>query len=104
MKRFDPGHRERQKTFIDDEMGQMLAFKGWYCDSTHRYPMTDAVQPLIIRSATSARNRPDKDPKAGSCSNITCWRMAAILWIWRRFLCGDLVEVHGPPSAAFRRP
>jgi len=27
----------------------MLAFKAWYCDSTHRYDMTDAVQPAIPR-------------------------------------------------------
>jgi predicted dehydrogenase len=31
MKRFDPGI-ESARSFIEDEMGQMLAFKGWYCD------------------------------------------------------------------------
>jgi len=61
MKRFDPGI-QAAKDFIDRELGQHLAFKGWYCDSTHRYAMTDAVQPLIITSA-SAR-KPSNDPKA----------------------------------------
>src|SRR5215467_9999264 len=42
MKRFDPG-LQSAKAFIDDGIGQLLALKAWYCDSTHRYPMTDAV-------------------------------------------------------------
>ena len=41
MKRFDPGIQSA-KAFIDAEMGQMLALKAWYCDSTHRYAVTDA--------------------------------------------------------------
>ena len=61
MKRFDPGI-EAAKAFIDLEMGQHLAFKGWYCDSTHRYAMTDAVQPLIITSAKA--RKPSVNPKA----------------------------------------
>jgi predicted dehydrogenase len=61
MKRFDPGI-QAAKQFIDTEMGQHLAFKGWYCDSTHRYAMTDAVQPTIITS--SKARKPAGDPKA----------------------------------------
>jgi predicted dehydrogenase len=61
MKRFDPGI-EAAKAFIDLEMGQHLAFKGWYCDSTHRYAMTDAVQPLIITSTKA--HKPSINPKA----------------------------------------
>lgn len=61
MKRFDPGI-QAAKEFIDTEMGQHLAFKGWYCDSTHRYAMTDAVQPTIITS--SKARKPAGDPKA----------------------------------------
>jgi|TARA_X000000950_G_scaffold139932_1_gene173638 predicted dehydrogenase len=89
MKRFDPGI-ESARSFIDDEMGQMLAFKGWYCDSTHRYPMTDAVQPLIIRSAAS--QKPARDPK----QDLQQYYMLAHgchLVDMARFLCGDLVEV-----------
>jgi len=47
MLRFDPGIEATRK-FIDEEMGQMLALKAWYCDSTHRYDMTDAVQPMPV--------------------------------------------------------
>ena len=50
MKRFDAG-LQAAKAFIDDEMGELLALKAWYCDSTHRYAMTDAVQPLIVTSS-----------------------------------------------------
>ena len=61
MKRFDAG-LQAARAFIDDGMGDLVALKAWYCDSTHRYPMTDAVQPLMVTSA-SAR-RPAGDPKA----------------------------------------
>jgi predicted dehydrogenase len=61
MKRFDPG-LQAAKAFIDKGMGQMVALKAWYCDSTHRYPMTDAVQPLMITS--KAARKPADNPKA----------------------------------------
>jgi predicted dehydrogenase len=89
MKRFDPGI-ESARSFIDDEMGQMLAFKGWYCDSTHRYPMTDAVQPLIIRSAGS--RRPDRDPKA-DLQQYFMLAHGCHLVDTARYLCGDIVEL-----------
>ncbi len=60
MKRFDAG-LQAAKRFIDTEMGEMVALKAWYCDSTHRYPMTDAVQPLIVSSADA---RKPANPKA----------------------------------------
>ena len=50
MKRYDIGLQEA-KRFIAEEMGEIVALKAWYCDSTHRYAMTDAVQPLIVKSA-----------------------------------------------------
>lgn len=61
MKRFDAG-LQAAKRFIDTEMGAMVALKAWYCDSTHRYPMTDAVQPLIVSSAQA--RKPSANPKA----------------------------------------
>lgn len=61
MKRYDIGLQEAKK-FIDDGMGEIVALKAWYCDSTHRYAMTDAVQPQIIRSAQA--RKPAQDPKA----------------------------------------
>jgi predicted dehydrogenase len=60
-KRFDEGIAFARE-FIREEMGEMLALKAWYCDSTHRYTMTDALQP-VIETSEKAR-RPKADPKA----------------------------------------
>jgi predicted dehydrogenase len=61
MKRFDPGIAFAQR-FIQEEMGQLLALKAWYCDSTYRYIMTDNLQPIPIASAHA--RRPAGGPKA----------------------------------------
>jgi predicted dehydrogenase len=60
MKRFDPGIKFA-KDFIQNEMGERLALKAWYCDSNYRYSMTDAVQPLPYISATA--KKPAGNPK-----------------------------------------
>jgi predicted dehydrogenase len=89
MKRYDAG-LQAAKAFIDDEMGAMLALKAWYCDSTHRYAMTDAVQPLIVASAS--RKRPAEDPKA----NLQRYYMLAHgchLLDTARYLAGPIVAV-----------
>lgn len=61
MKRFDAG-LQAAKAFIDGPMGQMVALKAWYCDNTHRYAMTDAVQPLMVTSKHA--RKPSENPKA----------------------------------------
>ena len=61
MKRFDPGIAFAQQ-FIKQEMGQLLALKAWYCDSTYRYIETDNLQPLLVTSAQA--KRPQGNPKA----------------------------------------
>lgn len=61
MKRFDPGIQSA-RAFIDGGMGAVVALKAWYCDSTRRYAMTDAVQPPIV--ASGGAKRPAGDPKA----------------------------------------
>ncbi len=61
MKRFDAGI-QAAKSFVETEMGAKLAYKGWYCDSTHRYAMTDALQPSIITSGKA--RKPEDNPKA----------------------------------------
>jgi predicted dehydrogenase len=53
---------ESARDFISSKMGQMLALKAWYCDSTHRYAMTDAVQPLARKGRQVLR--PAGDPKS----------------------------------------
>ncbi len=60
-KRFDEGIAFARE-FIREEMGEMLALKAWYCDSTHRYTMTDALQPVI--EASDRARRPGGDPRA----------------------------------------
>ena len=89
MKRFDAG-LQSAKTFIDSEMGEMLALKVWYCDSTHRYPMTDAVQPLIVRSAKA--KRPSVDPKA-DLQRYYMLAHGSHLLDTARYFGGEIVEV-----------
>ena len=60
-KRFDEGIAFA-RDFIREEMGEMIGLKAWYCDSTHRYTMTDAVQPVIEKSKRA--RRPEGNPKA----------------------------------------
>lgn len=89
MKRFDAG-LQAAKSFIQDEMGEMVALKAWYCDSTHRYPMTDAVQPLIVTSANA--RKPSANPKA----DLRRYYMLAHgchLIDTARYFAGDIVSV-----------
>jgi predicted dehydrogenase len=89
MKRFDAG-LQAAKAFIDTEMGEMVALKAWYCDSTHRYPMTDAVQPVIVSSANA--RKPAENPKA----DLRRYYMLAHgchLVDTARYLAGEIVAV-----------
>jgi len=61
MKRFDPGIRAARR-FLDEEGGEILALKAWYCDSIYRYIETDNLQPVPITS--SLVRRPAGNPKA----------------------------------------
>ena len=97
MKRFDEGVQSA-KAFVDGEMGAMLALKAWYCDNTHRYQITDAVQPLIVRSA--AAKRPVGNPKA----DLRRYYMLAHgshLVDTARFLAGEIVEVEARLRESF---
>jgi predicted dehydrogenase len=89
MKRFDAG-MQSAKAFIAAEMGEMLALKAWYCDSTHRYALTDAVQPLII-SSTQAK-RPAENPKA-DLQRYYLLAHGSHLLDTARHLGGEIVEV-----------
>jgi predicted dehydrogenase len=61
MKRFDPGI-VAAKRFLQEEAGELLALKAWYCDSIYRYEETDNLQPTLI--ASTAVRRPAGNPKA----------------------------------------
>ena len=89
MKRYDLGLTEA-KRFIDTEMGAIVALKAWYCDSTHRYAMTDAVQPLIVKSA--AARKPDQDPKA-DLERYYMLAHGSHLVDTARYFAGDIVAV-----------
>jgi predicted dehydrogenase len=60
-RRFDPGITFARQ-MIDEEMGQRIGLKFWYCDSTERYTMTDNLQPVPLASAGA--RRPAGNPKA----------------------------------------
>jgi predicted dehydrogenase len=89
MKRFDAGLQSARQ-FIETEMGEMLALKAWYCDSTHRYPMTDAVQPLIIKSANA--RKPAEDPKADP-ERYYMLAHGSHLLDTARYFAGEIIEV-----------
>jgi predicted dehydrogenase len=97
MKRFDAG-LQSAKAFIDGEMGAMLALKAWYCDSTHRYAMTDAVQPLIVRSAKS--RKPQQDPKADRERYVMLAHGCHLLDT-ARYLGGEIMEVQARLAQRF---
>ncbi len=97
MKRFDPG-LQAARDFVRDEMGEQLAIKAWYCDSTHRYVVTDAVQPPPI--ASSKARKPSVNPKA----DLRRYYMLAHgshLFDTARFLSGDIVEVQARLNERF---
>jgi len=97
MKRFDPG-LEAARDFIQTEIGQLLAVKAWYCDSTHRYSMTDAVQPLPVTSRQASK--PKENPKA----DLRRYYMLAHgshLVDTARFLCGEITEVRARLAERF---
>ena len=71
-------------------MGQRLALKAWYCDSTHRYTMTDAVQPLPVASARSASRPATRRP---TCAATYMLAHGSHLVDTARFLCGEITEV-----------
>ncbi|MBV1705461.1 MAG: Gfo/Idh/MocA family oxidoreductase, partial [Hyphomicrobiales bacterium] len=97
MKRFDAG-LQSAKAFVDAEMGGVLALKAWYCDSTHRYAMTDAVQPPIVRSGKA--KRPAADPKA-DLKRYYMLAHGSHLVDTARWFGGEIVEVDARFREAF---
>ncbi len=89
MKRFDAG-LQSANAFIKNEMGDLIAIKAWYCDSTHRYSMTDAVQPLVVTSANA--RRPATNPKA-DLRRYYMLGHGCHLIDTARYLAGDIVAV-----------
>jgi predicted dehydrogenase len=88
-RRFDPGIAFAQK-FIREEIGQLIALKAWYCDSTHRYTMTDNLQPVVQQSANA--RRPEGNPKANKRRYFILTH-ASHLVDTARFFGGEIVSV-----------
>ncbi|MFF2018756.1 Gfo/Idh/MocA family protein [Paenibacillus sp. NPDC058177] len=89
MKRFDPGIAYARK-FIREEMGQMLALKAWYCDSTYRYTVTDNVMPLPVTG--SGALKPQGNPKEDKQRYYMLTHGSHLLDT-ARYLGGELVAV-----------
>jgi predicted dehydrogenase len=89
MKRFDPGIAFARQ-FIQEEIGELLALKAWYCDSTYRYTETDNLQPQIVTSANA--KRPSGNPKADK-QRYYLLGHASHLVDTARFLAGEIVKV-----------
>lgn len=90
MKRYDVGIQAAHD-FIHREMGDIVALKAWYCDSTHRYTMTDAVQPLIVKSDNA--KKPVENPKADLERYYMLAHGSHLVDIVRYF-AGDIVAVN----------
>jgi len=97
MLRFDPGI-EAARDFIRDEMGEMLALKAWYCDSTHRYTVTDAVQPLAHLGKSALK--PGGDPKANKQRYFMLAHGSHLVDL-ARFLAGPIKSVRTRLSERF---
>jgi predicted dehydrogenase len=88
-RRFDPGITFARQ-FVQDRLGQRLAFKAWYYDSLYRYTMTDNLQPLIHASAQA--RRPAGNPKADKRRYFMLTHSSHLVDT-TRFLGGEIVSV-----------
>lgn len=89
MKRFDPGIAFA-KRFIDEELGEIVAIKAWYCDSSQRYPATDSLHPVDIKSVHS--RQPSENPKA-DLVNYYMLAHGSHLVDTAYFLAGEMISV-----------
>ncbi|MEM7343839.1 MAG: Gfo/Idh/MocA family oxidoreductase [Chloroflexota bacterium] len=96
-RRFDPGITFA-KTFIQEEIGEMMALKAWYCDSSYRYTMTDNLQPLPILS--EQMQRPKGNPKADKRRYFMLTHGSHLVDT-ARFLGGELIRVQARLSEKF---
>ena len=90
MRRFDEGIAFA-RDFIRDELGTVIGLKAWYCDSSYRYTMTDALQPEPRMSPHA--HRPPGDPKADR-RRYNLLGHGSHLVDTARFLAGDITAVH----------
>jgi predicted dehydrogenase len=89
MRRFDEGIAFA-RDFVREELGTLIALKAWYCDSSYRYAMTDALQPPMRQS--SYAHKPAGDPKADR-RRYNLLGHGSHLVDTARFLAGDITAV-----------
>lgn len=89
MKRFDPGIAYARK-FVQEEMGEMLALKAWYCDSAYRYTVCENVMPVLTSSPDAMR--PEGNPKSDR-KRYYMLTHGSHLVDTARFLGGEIVSV-----------
>ncbi|MBB6670802.1 Gfo/Idh/MocA family protein [Cohnella nanjingensis] len=89
MKRFDPGIAYAKK-FINGELGEMLALKAWYCDSTSRYTVCENVMPVAVMSDHA--RKPEGNPKQDK-QRYYMMTHGSHLVDTARFLGGEIVSV-----------
>lgn len=89
MKRFDGGI-QAARDFIQTEMGQLVAYKGWYCDNSQRYLTINAVQPQVILS--DSKRKPKIAPKA-DLQQYNLLSHGSHLLDTAMHLAGDITEI-----------
>ncbi len=90
MKRFDPGIRFA-RDFVENEMGEVLTLKAWYCDNVYRYTVTDNVMPILYQS--SKARKPDGNPKDNR-QKYYMMTHGSHLVDTARFLGGEILSVN----------
>jgi len=88
-RRFDPGIAFAQD-FVATELGGLIAFRAWYCDSTFRYTMTDNLQPIVYASAEA--RRPAGNPKEDKRRYFMLTHGSHLVDT-SRYLAGEIVAV-----------
>jgi predicted dehydrogenase len=96
-KRFDPGIAYAQQ-FIHEELGDLMALKAWYCDSTYRYTMTDNLHAPTIRSEEALK--PMGNPKANRQRYYLLGHGSHLVDI-ARFLGGEIISVNARLTEKF---
>ena len=89
QRRYDP-NIAYAADFIRHEMGEVLAMRAWYCDSSYRYTITDAIQPLPIISDGAVR--PAGNPKADYARYYLLGHGSHLVDT-AQFLCGPVAAV-----------
>ena len=99
QRRYDP-NIAYAADFIRQEIGEVLAMRAWYCDSSYRYRVTDAIQPLPITSDNAVR--PEGNPKADYVRYYLLGHGSHLVDT-AQFLCGPIAAVRAQRAKSSAR-